>query len=342
MTNFEGLQQELKIPKTILITAHTRPDADALGSSLALKGYFEKKGHHVDVIMPTIYPSFLDWMKGNNDVIIYENETEKSKKIISKADLIFCLDFNSLSRIGDMADPVRESNSKKVLIDHHLEPEDFADYVMSDTSSAATAVLIHRLIDMFGDNHLIDQPIGECIYAGIMTDTGSFRFPSTNKAVHLILADLLDKGTDHTKVHRLIYDANTEDRLRFLGFCLSEKLTVLPSLHTAYIALTSEELKRYKVQTGDTEGVVNYALSIKGIVFAAMFKEDAPYVKMSFRSKGNFNVNELARAHFNGGGHKNAAGGRVENSIEGVLSTFNSLVPEVKEQLEIAYQGLEQ
>lgn len=341
MINFEGLKKILKNPKRIVITAHIRPDADALGSALALKNFLLKKGHNVIVIMPTIYPDFLNWMKGNDEVLIYEKQKEECLPFINKADVIFCLDFNALSRIGEMGDYVKASAASKVLIDHHLQPEDFADFVMSDTSSAATAELIYRFINMLGETDLIDPAIGECIYAGMMTDTGSFRFPSTNKHVHLIVADLMDKGINHTKVHRLIYDNNTEIRLRFLGHCLTSCLTIIPESHTAYIFLSEKDIEPFNVQTGDTEGIVNYALSMKNIVFAALFKEDKGFVKMSFRSKGTFDVNYFSRNHFQGGGHRNAAGGRTEAPFLETVKKFESVLPEYTEALQACYAKLE-
>ncbi len=341
MINFEELKKLLKNPLRIVITAHIRPDADALGSALALKNFLLKKGHYVSVVMPTIYPQFLNWMKGNDDVLIYEKQKDECLPLIDKADVIFCLDFNALSRIGEMGEHVKTSSAKKVLIDHHLQPEDFADFIMSDTSSAATAELIYRFIQMLEETDLIDPDIGECIYAGMMTDTGSFRFPTTNKNVHLIVADLMDKGINHTKVHRLIYDNNTETRLRFLGYCLTSCLTIIPESHTAYIFLSKKDTEQFNVQTGDTEGIVNYALSMKNIVFAALFKEDAGFVKMSFRSKGEFDVNYFSRNHFNGGGHRNAAGGRTEASFLDTVNKFESLLPEYTEALQTCYAKLE-
>ena len=341
MTNFEDFKGLLESPKNMIITAHIRPDADALGSSLALKNYLIKKNHTVTVIMPTIYPEFLFWMKGHSEVLIFENQREECLPLINKADVIFCLDFNALSRIGEMGEEVEKSSAKKVLIDHHLQPEDFADFVLSDTSAAATAELIYRLINQLGETDLIDGDIGECIYAGMMTDTGSFRFPSTNKNVHLIVADLMDKGINHTKVHRLIYDNNTETRLRFLGHCLTSCLVIIPESNTAYISLSEKDIAPFDVQTGDTEGIVNYALSMKNIVFAALFKEDKGFVKMSFRSKGEFSVNDFSRSHFNGGGHRNAAGGRVENALKEVTDKFKSLLPEYTKSLNDCYSKLE-
>jgi phosphoesterase RecJ-like protein len=225
-----------------------------------------------------------------------------------------------------------------VLIDHHQQPEDFASYQLWDIKASSTAELIHTYIGINGDLDLIDKGMSECIYAGMMTDTGSFRYPSTSKNVHLIIADLMGKGLDHSKVHRLIYDDNTESRLRLLGYFLSEKLVVLPEYHTAYFAISEEELKRFEYKTGDTEGIVNYALSMKGIVFAGIFMKKDGMVKISLRSVGSFSAAEFSRINFSGGGHHNAAGGKSDDTLEETEQRFLTLVKEQKDKLELAYK----
>ncbi len=333
MQSLQGLKELLSSPKNILITTHHKPDADALGSSLALKGYLVKKGHTVTVVTPTDYPEFLNWMSGNDEVIIFEGNEAKCQTLTDNAEVIFCLDFNALSRINKFGEVVGKSTAKKVLIDHHLEPENFADYSFSDTKAAATAQLIYEIIVALGDQDLIDAQIGECIYAGIMTDTGSFRHPSTTIQSHLIAAALMNKGVDTSKVHQLIYDNNTEVRLRFLGFSLSEKLVVKKEFSTAYMTLNGNELARFDSKTGDTEGLVNYALSIKGINMAVVIIERPDGIKMSFRSKGDFSVNEFARKNFEGGGHKNAAGGRSSLSLKETEKKFLSILPDYQKEL---------
>ncbi|WP_347157244.1 DHH family phosphoesterase [Pontibacter chitinilyticus] len=334
MHDIPALKELLKEPKEVMITTHHKPDADALGSSLGLAGYLKKKGHRVTVITPSDYPSFLNWMQGNEDVLVYgENNDALVQRLVKEAQVIFCLDFNSLSRINEMGEYIRQATGTKVMIDHHLQPDDFADLSYSDTAAAATAELVYDLIKEMGDTDLIDTGIGECLYAGIMTDTGSFRHPSTSKNVHLIIADLLHIGVQTSNIHRLIYDSSTELRLRFLGYALKDKLVVLHEYNTAYIAITKEELKAYDSRTGDTEGLVNYALSIEGIVFAALIIDRSQAVKMSFRSVGDFSANEFAREHFNGGGHKNAAGGISYDTLEATVAKFENLLPQYKEQL---------
>lgn len=338
MTAIEQIKELFSQPKKVAITTHQKPDADAMGSSLALKQYLEKKGHSVTVVVPTDYAPFLNWMNGNDSVIIYTEENHTHiKSIFDDADAIFTLDFNSLSRINELGEIVRESPAKTILVDHHQQPEGFEDITYWNDKRAATAELIFELIAELGDQHLIDEKIGECIYAGIMTDTGSFRFPSTSKRVHEIIGDLIAAGVDNAKVHRLIYDTGSEDKLRFTGYAISEKLVVKREYKTAYISITEEELKRYNSKTGDTEGLVNYALSIDGIVFAALFTDRGGIVKISFRSIGEFNVNTFARENFEGGGHNNAAGGATHISLKETIDNFEALLPDYKSELVNVY-----
>lgn len=330
LSELKGL---LDTPKRIVITTHHKPDADALGSSLALARFLKKKNHLVQVITPTDYPTFLDWMEGNDDVWVYPDKQEDSALFIEAAEIIFCLDFNALGRINDLGNLVAASFAKKILIDHHLEPQPFADIEFSDTTAAATCELIYEIIIGLGERSFMDTYIAECIYAGIMTDTGSFRHSNAGKKVHLIISDLYSWNLDSSRVHRLIFDTNSEERLRLLGFCLSEKLIVLEDCYTAFIYLSGEELERFDARTGDTEGLVNYALSIDKIVLAAMIVEREDGVKISFRSKGDFNVNVFARTHFEGGGHKNAAGGRSPKSLSETVRHFREIVSNYKEEL---------
>ena len=333
MQNIEAFKELLNSPKNIIITTHQKPDADALGSSLGLAEYLTKKGHDVTVITPTGYPYFLNWMKGNDDVINYLKAEEKSHEMVEKADIIFCLDFSSLHRINSLGEHVRTSNAIKVLIDHHLDPEDFADFVSWSTKAAATAELVFELIRDLGDADLIDKSIAECLYAGIMTDTGMFKHPNTTKNVHLITAELIDLGADISKVARMIYDTNSVNRLKFIGYALSQRLVVLEEYKTAYFAISAGDLKKFNYQTGDSEGLVNYALSIKGIMFAAMIVEREDMVKLSLRSKGGFPANEVAKNYFEGGGHKNAAGGKSDLSLNETVEKFKKILPEYKEKL---------
>ena len=275
-------------------------------------------------------------MSGNNEVIIFNSGQEKnSEQLVNEADVIFCLDFSSLHRINELGEIVRKSHAKKVLIDHHLEPENFADFELWSTQAAATAELVHDLIYALGEGELIDKDIAECLYAGIMTDTGNFKHPNTTRNVFTVCADLIDKGADTAKVAKFIYDTNSVDRVKFLGYALNEKLKILSEYKTAYFAITEDELKRFNSKTGDTEGLVNYALSIEGIKFAAVIIDRTEAVKMSFRSVGDFSVNEFARQNFSGGGHKNAAGGISQESLEVTVDKFERLLEVYKDKLNL-------
>lgn len=334
MQNIQALQAFLSTPRSAVILTHFKPDADALGSSLGLAGYLKKKGHTVRVITPSDYPSFLSWMSGNSDVLVFQKEKpELSAQQIDQADIIFCLDFNSLSRINELGEMVKNSQAKKVLIDHHLEPEDFAEFIQWDIQAASTAELVYKVIEELNDRDLIDAPIAECLYAGIMTDTGGFRHPNTTHRVFEVASDLVKRGASPSKISKLIYETNSLERLRLLGFVLSEKLQVLPDYKTAFITLNAEELKKYGSQTGDTEGLVNFGLSIEGIKLSVLLSERKESIKLSFRSLNDFSVNDLARKHFEGGGHKNAAGGQSHLSLDETLKKFLNLLPEYKDQL---------
>ncbi|MEQ8715425.1 MAG: bifunctional oligoribonuclease/PAP phosphatase NrnA [Cyclobacteriaceae bacterium] len=333
MQNIEAFREAISRPQRIVITTHIKPDADALGSSLGLANYLISKGHHVQVITPTNYPSFLNWMYGNDGVLIFKDGGEQqSAELVSDADLIFCLDFSSLKRIEELGALVQQSPARKVLIDHHLDPEDFADFTLWNTNAAATAELVYELIKELDDLDKITPAIADCLYAGIMTDTGSFKHSSTSSNVHRIVADLIDRGANISVVSKLIYDNNSLSRLKLIGFALADRLTVFDNLKVAYITLSNEDLNRFNYQTGDTEGLVNYALSIKGIAMAAIIIEREDKVKLSFRSFGDVAVNDLARKYFNGGGHKNAAGGASDETLEETVSKFRKVVLEHRDR----------
>jgi phosphoesterase RecJ-like protein len=313
--------------KNIVIVTHWSPDGDAMGSSLGLYNYLIQKQHNVTVITPNDYPSFLFWMQGNDSVIDFSLNPNSAKEAVAKAELIFCLDFNTLSRIEALGEEVRKSSGKKCIIDHHLQPEDFADYMLHTTQTSSTCELIYDFIVLMGDKYLINKDVANCLYTGIMTDTGSFRFPSTSPKTHRVIADLIEAGAENSEVHIRIYDNNTEDKLRLLGYSFVEKLVVLREHGTAFFSLNAEELSRFNYKKGDTEGLVNYALSIEGIYFAVFVVERDGKVKMSFRSKGKFDVNTFARRYFNGGGHANAAGGVSELSLKDTIAKLVSLLP---------------
>ena len=324
----------LQNKKNIVITIHRGPDADALGSALALSDILKQLNHNVTVVSPNDYASFLYWMKGNNEVVVFTDQTEKAIEITNNADLIFLLDFNDLSRIGEYTETVRNSSSIKIMIDHHQDPNmNDADLVFSDTSSCSTAQLLFEILDGLSFKSMINKDVAECIYAGIMTDTGSFKYSSTTSKTHKVISELIDAGAENSKVHDLIYDNYSEDRTKLLGYCLNVKLQIFPELNSAIISLTEEELARFNFKKGDTEGVVNYALAIKGIIFAVFIAEKEGKVKLSLRSKGDFKVNEIAKKYFSGGGHMNASGGISDRSVEGTVKKVIEVFEEYKNEL---------
>lgn len=326
MKDTQALKDFLHTPKKIVITTHANPDADALGSSLGLHHFLIKLGHDVNTIVPSSYPDFLEWMPGNSFVINYEKSKEIADKLVLGADLLFCLDFSGFGRIKEMKEIAQKASAKVVLVDHHLNPEIKPDYNFWNDHSAATAEIIYDLIVDFGNKEAIDKGIAECLYAGIMTDTGSFKHPSTTSKIHRIVAELIDLGADVNKVSRLIYDTNSLQRLRFLGHALAEKLKVDEKARIAYFVIEEDDFKDFKLKQGDTEGLVNYALSIKGIVVAAIIIQGENEIKLSFRSIGDFAVNKFAEEYFNGGGHKNASGGMSKLTLKETENKFIELI----------------
>jgi phosphoesterase RecJ-like protein len=332
MKPLESLFSELSQPRKIVITTHPNPDADALGSSLGLGHFLDARGHSVTIITPTDYPDFLEWMPGNESVLVYREETDDEvRATIDKAEIIFCLDFSSTHRLKAIEPMILGSTAIKVLIDHHLDPQDFTDFQLWDIKAAATAELVYDLIVMMDARSEITPDIANCLYAGIMTDTGSFKHPSTTAKVHTIVADLIKLGANVNYVSREIYDTNSLSRLRFLGYALSELLTVKEDLQVAYLVVSANDYEKFQLKSGDTEGIVNYALSIKGVVMATIIIEREEEVKLSFRSVGNYSVNTFANKYFNGGGHKNASGGVSYDDLKTTLLKFESLIQTYKE-----------
>ncbi|PCI96834.1 MAG: phosphoesterase [Flavobacteriales bacterium] len=322
----DKIKEVLDSSKLIVITTHKSPDGDAIGSSLALYHFLKKKGKEVSVIVPDSFPSFLNWMVETENIIHYDTQTEAADNIIEKADVIFSLDYNSLTRIAGLRNPIEKSNATKIVIDHHQDPQEFADHYFVDTDSCSTCQLIYEFIENLGELDKLDKVIGECIYCGVMTDTGSFRYPSTTSKTHQIIANLLDLGVENSKIHQEVYDNSSEHRLRLLGYALTEKMVVLTNHNAAYISLSQEELKRFSFKKGDTEGLVNYALSIAGIKFAALITEKEDMISLSLRSKDDFYVNKIANEHFSGGGHIYASGGMLETTLEEAISRVEAVM----------------
>lgn len=332
--DIQGVQTLLNTPQNIVIIPHKNPDGDAIGSTLALWHYLQNKQHKAVIIAPNDYPDFLKWMPGESEIIKFDTQSQQAKTLLKEANVIFTLDFNDLSRIGDMEAVVAASEATFVMIDHHQQPSGYAKYIYSDTSMSSTCEMVYNFISFLGDEDQINADMATCMYTGIMTDTGSFRFKATTSTTHRIIANLMDKGAENASIHNAIYDTNSSSRLQLLG-CALKNLVVLEGYNTVYITLTKEELLQHDFKKGDTEGFVNYGLSLKGVKFAAIFIENLqePFVKMSLRSKGDFSVNEFARAHFNGGGHTNAAGGRSDVSMEATVKKFTEILTAYKEEL---------
>lgn len=339
-SDIEEIKELLSTPKNVVIVPHKNPDGDAIGACLAMYHYLEKKGHKATVVSPNDYPNFLKWLPGSKNTLKFDMQNRQSKKAIAEASIIFLLDFNALNRVGDdMENTLKEFKGIFMMIDHHQQPEDIAKYLFSDTSVCSTCQMFYHFLEKLNEVEVINEDIATCIYTGIMTDTGSFRFPSTTSTTHRIIADLIDKGADNAKIYNHVYDTNSYARLQLLGKALTN-MVVIDKLKTAYITLSQEELDKFDFQKGDTEGVVNYALSLENINFAAIFIEDIEQkiIKISFRSKGNFSVNKFAREHFDGGGHDNAAGGKSKIALDATVSKFLKLLPAYQNELLTSYE----
>lgn len=334
MEQIQALYPLLGSPRKVVITTHQKPDADAMGSSLGLAAVLKKLGHQVTVVSPTNWAGWLNWMSGVDQVIDFEHNREKVAGILNDTEWLFCLDFNIFHRTKHLAVLLAAANCTKILIDHHQEPDtpNF-NYGISNTGKSSTCEMIYDFIQESGNDHLLDQDIAAALYAGVMADTGSFRFPAASASVHLMVARLKATGLNHTKVHENVYDNFLENRLRFIGHILSNRMEVYYELNTALIAISKKDLLRYQIKTGDTDGLVNYPLSIQGIKMAALVIDRDEERKWSFRSKGDFDVNTFARRHFEGGGHFNASGGRSSDSLESTVHHFQQVIKNYAEEL---------
>ncbi len=337
MKPIQEIYELLQTPRRVVITMHQKPDPDAMGSSLGLYHFLTGLGHTVNVISPTNWAAFLNWMPGCNTVLDYESPKGKAEvpAILKQAEWLFCLDFNTLPRTKTLAAPIRELKCVKILIDHHQQPEvESFDYGISNTAKSSTSEMIYDLIAESGHREKITIPIAECLYAGVIGDTGSFRFPSATSAVHAMVAHLKSIGMQHTLVHENIYDNYLENRLRFIGHVLTNRLEIMYEYNTALISISKGDLLRFDIKTGDTEGLVNYPLSIQGIRMVGLVIDRDEERKWSFRSKGNVDVNTFARNYFEGGGHFNAAGGHTNDSLEITVKKFKEAVKENALQLQ--------
>ena len=322
--DIDKVEKYIERADKIVIVSHISPDGDALGSSLGLKHFLSGLGKNVYVIVPNAFPDFLRWMPGSKDVIRYDKYSEFADELIFSADVIFCLDFNALSRIDAMGNAVKESAGRKVMIDHHLDPEPFCRVTISHPEISSTSELVFRLICCLGCFEDISREAAECIYTGMMTDTGGFTYNSNNREIYFIIGELLSKGIDKDEIYRKVFNTYSEGRLRLMGYVLYEKMIVYPQFRSALISLTDAEQKKFQYVKGDTEGFVNMPLQMKGICFSVFFREDAEkhMIKVSLRSVGKFPCNKIATEYFNGGGHLNASGGEFYGTMEEAVEKF--------------------
>lgn len=330
----KGFEQLIKnSQKSIVIVPHTNPDGDAMGSVLGLWRVLQNAGFKVKVVSPTKYPEFYHWMDGHDQVIVYSHHHKLAARIIDESDLLICMDFNQISRLGDMKVLIENYSGKKILVDHHPFPSDFCDLTISDTSYSSTAELIFSVLWKTDLARYMDKNVATSFFTGIMTDTGSFDFNVSNPNTFETVAELTRMGVNQLDIHAKVYDNYSADRMKLMGFCLSNRMTVYPEYHAACMYISLEDQKAFNFVSGDNEGFVNMPLSIKGVVFSALFTEKDKYIKASFRSKGDFAVNEVSEKYFNGGGHRNAAGGEYYASLTEALSQFEKLLPEFEEKI---------
>jgi len=328
-----GFYEIIKNSKTILIVPHINPDGDAIGSCLALRGILENMHKEAKIIIPNEFPEFLQWLDGVGGVVDFEKSPEEAKLLIKEADTLFCLDFNDLERTEELKEYLSSFIGKKVVIDHHPGPVAQCDLLISYPSVCSTCELLFRIVEDAGMLKYLDKAAADAIFTGMMTDTGNFSYNASDPETYHIIAKLLEKGIDKDLIHSNVYHTFSEDRWRLIGHSLKEKMVIMPQYKTGYISLSKKELDQFNFQPGDTEGLVNYPLMVKGVVFCVLFMEKDDQVKLSFRSKGNFSTNDFARKHFNGGGHINASGGNTTLSIEEAVSKFELLLDDYQEEL---------
>lgn len=331
----QDVKQLLNEPKKIMITSHRNPDGDAIGSSLGLYHYLKQLGHSITVAFPSEFPAIFEWMPDSEKILIYDINQQGTRQAIQAAEVIFALDFNALDRIDKMGEIIRPLKAVKIMIDHHREPEPFVDYMLSDITASSTSELVVDFIRSLDDADKITKTVGECLYTGIITDTGSFKYATSPKLFRTV-ADLVERGVDDYKLQDLINNCLPEKNLRLLGHALTNRMDVLPEFKTGIVWLTKKDYEVFDIQRGDTEGIVNHLLSMKDVKLACFITEQPTIVKISMRSKGDFNVQELCKEHFNGGGHKNASGGYSYASLRATIDKFKNLLPQYAEKLVIS------
>lgn len=341
MDNIKDLKALLAQPKRIAILSHRNPDGDAIGSSLGLQKYLDKLNHQTTVLFPSEFPDFVDWMEGSDKIIIYDNTPETAEAIVRAAEIIFCLDFNGLNRIDELGKVVSSmKETTKVLIDHHINPEKFAQFTLSDITASSTCELVYDFIHLMDDQKNMDVRIASDLFVGILTDTGSFKY-STSAKLYKTAADLVGMGVDDYGIQDRLFNSMTEKQLRLLSYCLSSRvMKIYDEYCTGFIILSQSDYKRFDIQRGDTEGIVNYVLKIKHIRFAVLITEQPNIVKLSLRSTGDFSVQKIAKKYFKGGGHKNASGGISYQSLWGTVERFKKILPKYKDELRAGLEHL--
>ena len=336
--NLEEVKFLLASPKDVVIFSHRNPDGDAVGSSLGLAHYLKGQGHQVQIVLPSDYPDFLAFLPQVSDILIYDDEEEPARRAIDQANLFFILDLNSFDRIDKVSAGLEHDKRPRIMIDHHLYPEPIADHMFSDPSASSTCEMVYDFIADLGHAGWVTPDVAECLYTGIVTDTGGFKY-STSPALFRTVAKLLEAGADDYKVQDAIWNSATEKQLRILGHCLANQMELLPEYRTGIIWLTKEDYKHFDIQRGDTEGIVNYVLRMPGMMIAAFIHEQPTIVKMSLRSKGNMDVQQICKSHFRGGGHKNAAGGASFAPLGTTINKFKNLLPEYAAEIDAAYHA---
>ncbi|MEZ4919717.1 MAG: bifunctional oligoribonuclease/PAP phosphatase NrnA [Saprospiraceae bacterium] len=326
------LKEILAIPKNVAIFSHRNPDGDAIGSSLGMKHFLDQLGHTTHVFFPSEYPEEFGFLPDAEDILIWDIHTEECKQVLPKKDVFIFLDFNALSRIDKLGDFVKSRPGHRIMIDHHLYPEDMGEFMFSEPEASSTCEMVYRFIVDLGQGQKINPKVGSCIYTGIITDTGSFKH-ATNPQLFRIVAELIERGVDDTAIQDKIFNSQKEKHLRLLGHCLANRMEILEEFNTGLIWLSKKDYEQFNIQRGDTEGIVNYLLSIKKVRMAAFIHNQPSIVKLSLRSKGDLDVQEICRKHFNGGGHKNAAGAHSHQSLRATIDKFKAILPEYKAEL---------
>jgi len=323
----------------VLLVTHINPDGDAIGSTMAMYHYLKKKGNKVWAMTPNDFPQFLAWVEASSDIIIFQKNKELAQAVIAEAKYIICIDFNGYARLKELGPLLEAANAMKVLIDHHPQPDNGFIYKIHDTKAPATAQLVFKFIKESGNIELLDKTIATCIYTGMMTDTGVFSYNINNSETFRVIADLLDAGIDRDLIYDNVFNNFSHHRMRLMGYCLNEKMVVLPHLHAAYIWLTKKEMEKFSFETGDTEGFVNMPFAIKGINITALFTEKHDHVRVSMRSRGEFDVNKVCLKYFSGGGHKNAAGGESKAPIKEVIKEFEKILESYRNEIQCFYHN---